>query len=125
VGGGDDRRRLDLVQEAPHDRADAPAGGARTRAGDRAGGADQIEQVRALGVIESQRPRQRLEDLLGHAGHLAALEPAVVVRADTGQRGNLFPAKPGHPPLAVAGQTDLLGRQLRPAGGQEFGDVRC
>ena len=90
---------------------------------DRTGGARQIEEVRALGVVELQRPGQRFEHELGDAADLAALQAPVVVGADAGQRRDLLAAQAGHPPLAVAGQAGLLGRDLRPAAGEELGDV--
>src|SRR4029079_14116635 len=66
---------------------------------------------------------QRFQHELRDTADLAALQPAVVVRADAGQRRDLLAAQSGHPPRAVAGQADLLGRDLRPAGGEELGDV--
>ena len=119
----DDRRRLDLVEQALHDRADALLGRPRALRGDRTRGAGEVEEVRALGVVELQRPRQRLEHELRDAADLAALQAPVVVGADAGQRRDLLAAQPGHPPLAVARQAGLLGRDLRPARGEELGDV--
>jgi hypothetical protein len=76
-----------------------------------------------LGLVELQRPCQRFQDELRDAADLAALETAVVVRADAGQRRDLFAAQAGYPPLPVAGQASLLWRDLRPSGGEELGDV--
>ena len=123
VDGADDRRRLDLVEQALHDRADARLGRPRAPRRDRARGARQIEEVRALGVVELQRPGQRFEHELGDAADLAALQAPVVVGADAGQRRDLLAAQAGHPPLAVARQAGLLGRDLRPSAGEELGDV--
>ena len=79
--------------------------------------------MRALGIVELQRPGQRLQHELGDAADLAALEAPVVVGADAGQRRDLLAAQAGHPPLAVARQAGLLGRDPRPSGGEELGDV--
>ena len=114
VDGADDRRRLDLVEQALHDRADARLGRPRALRRDRTRGAGQVEEVRALGVVELQRPGQRFQHELGDAADLAALQAPVVVGADTGQRRDLLAAQAGHPPLAVARQAGLLGRDLRP-----------
>jgi hypothetical protein len=88
----------------PLERAAPPSRGAG------AGGAGEVEEVGALGVVEAQRVGERLEDAVGGAGGVAALQALVVLDADAGQRGDLLAAQPGHPPLAVAGQAGLLGR---------------
>jgi hypothetical protein len=108
---------------ALHDRADALLGRPRSLRGDGARGAREIEEVRALGLVELERPRQRLEHELGDAADLAALQPPVVVGADAGQGGDLLAAQPGHPAPAVARQAGLLGCDLRASGGEELGDV--
>ena len=79
--------------------------------------------MRALGLVELQRPGQRFEHELGDAADLAALQAPVVLGADAGQRRDLLAAQARHAPLAVARQAGLLGRDLRPAGGEELGDV--
>ena len=87
------------------------------------GGAGEVEEVGALGVVELKRAGERLEHELGDAADVAALQALVVLDADAGQRGDLLAPQPRHAPLAVARQAGLLGRDLRPPGGQELGDV--
>ena len=65
-------------------------------------GAREIEQVGALGVVELQRPRERLEDGVGDTAGVAALEPRVVVDADAGEQRDLFAAETGYAPRAGA-----------------------
>jgi len=88
-----------------------------------AGRTGEVEEVRALGLVELQRAGQRLEHELGDAADLAALQAPVVVGADAGQRRDLLAAQARHPPLAEARQPGLLGRDVRPAGDEELGDV--
>ena len=97
----------------------------RTRAPrcQRARGAGEIEEVRAFGLIELERPPQRFEHELGDAADMAALQTPVVVDTDAGEGGDLLSTQPGNAALAVARQADLLGRDLRPAAGEELGDV--
>jgi hypothetical protein len=123
VDGADDRRRLDLVEQALHDRADALLGRPRAPRRDRARGAGQIEEVRTLGIVELERPRQRFEYQLRNAADLATLQAPVVVGADAGKRRDFLATKAGHPTLAVARQAGLLGRDPGPARGEELGDV--
>ena len=47
----------------------------------------------------------------------------MVVDADTGERGRLLTPQPGHPAFGVGRQAGLFRRDLRPARGQELGDV--
>ena len=47
----------------------------------------------ALGLVELQRPRERLEHGVGDTARVAALEPRVVVDADAGEQRDLFPAQ--------------------------------
>ena len=73
----------------------------------RSGGADvlrrarEVEQVRALGVVELQRPRERLEHGLGDTARVAALEPGVVVDADAGEQRDLLAAQARDAPRAA------------------------
>ena len=101
------------------------AGRRRRRGVGRAGGAGEVEQVGALGVVEPQRVGERVEDGVGGAAGVAALQALVVLDAHPGQRGDLLAPQPGHPPLAVARQAGLLGRDLGPPGGQELRELAC
>ena len=61
-------------------------------------------------LVQLQRPRQRLQDLLGRVLVAALLEPHVVVGAHAGEQGDLLASQPGHPaPAARAGEQDVLG----------------
>ena len=51
--------------------------------------------MRALGLIELERPRQRFEHELGDAADMAALQAPVVVGADAGEGGDLLSPQPG------------------------------
>ena len=79
--------------------------------------------MRALGLVELKGPGQRFEHELGDAADLAALQAPVVVGAHAGQRRDLLATQAGHAPRAEARQARLLGRDLRPAAGEELGDV--
>ena len=68
------------------------------------------KQVGAFGLVELQRPRQRVEDAGGGAGDLAALEAGVVLDAEPGERGDLAAPQAGD--AAAAG-----GREARPGPG--------
>jgi hypothetical protein len=80
-------------------------------------------QVRALGVVKLQRTGERLQHAVRDAAGLAAFQALVVLDADPGQRGDLLAAQPLDPSRAVARQPDLLGGDVRPARGEELGDV--
>lgn len=62
-----------------------------------------------------------LQHAVGGVGERTTLQPDVVVDAEPGEGGDLFPAQPGHPPLASGhGQPGRLGADPRPARGQEL-----
>ena len=87
-------------------------------------GAREVEQVRPLGLVELQRPRERLEDGVGDTAHVAALEPGVVVDADAGEQRDLLAAQARNAPRAAeGGQTRLFGRDPGAPGGQELADL--
>ena len=88
-------------------------------------GAREVEQVGALGVVELQRPRERLEDGVGDTARVAAFEAGVVVDADAGEQRHFFPAKTGDAARAgaVGAQTGLVGRDPGAPGGQELADL--
>jgi hypothetical protein len=79
--------------------------------------------VRALGVVELQGAGERLQDAVGDAAGVSALQALVVLEADAGQRGDLLAAQSLHAAGPVRGQADLVRGDLRPAGGEELGDV--
>jgi len=74
------------------------AGGRWPAAGATAGPgcAGKVEQMFPLGLIELQRPGERIEHALGHAGEVPALELGVVLDADTGQVDDLAAAQARH-----------------------------
>jgi NADPH-dependent curcumin reductase len=74
----------------------------------------------ALDVVELERARERIEDRLGDAAGIAALEPRVVVDADACEQRDLFATQPGDAPQASEGrQARLLRRDPRTSGRQE------
>jgi len=56
--------------------------------------AHQVEQVRALRVVELERPADGIEHLVRHATGVAAFEPRVVLDADAGKEGDLLSTQP-------------------------------
>jgi hypothetical protein len=109
------RRRADAVEDSLHRRADALLDrAAPTPRRGRAGGAGEVEQVGALGVVEPQRVGEPFQDAVGGAGGVAALQALVVLDAHTGQGGDLVAPQPGHAPPAIGRQACLLGRDLGP-----------
>jgi hypothetical protein len=115
--------RRDLVEDALHGGADLLLHRARALGRGGIPGAREVEQVRALGVVQLKRASESFEHELGGAADVPAFQALVVLEAHARQRRDLLAAQPGHAPLAVGGQTGLLGRDPRPAGGQELGDV--
>jgi len=80
--------------------------------------------VRALGLVELERSGEGVEHAVGDAAGVSALEAGVVVGADPGEHRDLFAAQAGDAAvLTVDGKTDLVGRDLRPAGGEELADL--
>lgn len=65
------------------------------------GGAGQVEEMGALDVVEEQRPRDGVEDALGRAADVAALEAGVVVEADSGELGDFLAPQARDPALAA------------------------
>jgi hypothetical protein len=57
--------------------------------------------VGALGVVELQRISERLEDSVGGAGGVAALQALVVLDAHSRKGGDLLAPQARHPPPAV------------------------
>ena len=95
-------RAGDRVEHALHARAGSVAwsgaGGAGVVGCGRAG---EVEEVRALGVVELERASERLQHALGDAAQVAALQAGVVVDADAGQDGDLLAAQAGNAASAV------------------------
>ena len=119
-----DRRRGHLVDDALHDRPDALLG--RPRAlGRRPGWRRARGRSRCARSASSSCSARAsaFEHELGDAADVAALQALVVLDAHAGQRGDLLAAQARHAPLAVGGQAGLLRRDLRPARGEELGDV--
>ena len=91
-----------------------------TRGGDAVGGTGEVEQVGALGLVELQRPRERVEDAGRGAGDLAALEPGVVLDAETGDRRDLAAAQPRNASGPGGRQPDLFRGDAGAASGEEL-----
>src|SRR5207302_7421898 len=86
----------------------------------RLAGAGEVEEVRAFGVVETQRIRERVEDGLGGAAEVASLEPVVVLDAEPGEGRDLLAAQPRYAALTVRGDPDILGRDPCAPGGEEI-----
>src|ERR1700689_3818946 len=99
---------LDARAHSPPGRAAAPAGGPVSR------GASQVEKMRPLRLVQTERARDRFEDALGNAGQAAALHPVVVVDTDPGQGRDLLAPQARDLPGSGGGETDLPGSDLRP-----------
>lgn len=56
----------------------------------------------ALGGVEAERPRERVEHLGGRLGGPALFEADVVVDADPGELGQFLAAQPADPPVTAA-----------------------
>ena len=98
--------------------------GTAARACRRPGGAGEVEQVRALGVVELETAGERFEHALGDAAQVAALHLGVVVDADAGEHRGLFAAQSGDAAgVAEDGQAGLLRGDLRSARGEELADL--
>ena len=97
---------------------------AARRAG-RASGAEQVEQVGSLGVVELQGVGDGVDDALGDAGGVAALQSGVVLAGDAGQDGHLLAAQARDPSAvaAVGGEPGLGGAELGPSRAQELPDL--
>ena len=71
------------------------AGGRRRLRARGPGGAGEVVQVGALGLVELQGAGEAVEDAVGDAGEVAAFELGVVLDADAGQVGDLLRRSPG------------------------------
>ena len=112
------------VQQLLHAGADPLLRGTAPRPSAGARCAGQAEQVRTLGLVELQRPDERLQHAVRDALCVAALQPGVVLGAHAGEQGDLLAAQPGNAPLtAEGGQARLLRRDLAPPGDQELAQL--
>src|ERR1700760_4915107 len=68
--------------------------------------------MRPLGLVETERARDRGEDTLGNARQVAAFHPVVVVDADSGQGRHFLPPEACDLSRPVRGEADLIGRDL-------------
>ena len=100
------------VEDALHRGPDALLGRSAAWRTGRAGAAQQVEQVDPLGLVELQRLRDAVDDALGDAGGVAALQPGVVLAGDAREEGDLLAAQPGDPSAVSA-----VRRAVRPARG--------
>ena len=87
--GRDVRHQFEDTQQAG---SDLLSGWLASRAGRRSGGAGQGLQVRRLGLVQLQGSGQSVEDAVGDAAEVAALQSGVVLDADPGQVGDLAAA---------------------------------
>jgi hypothetical protein len=79
------------------------------RGRDAVGGAGEVEQVRAFGLVELQRAGKGLQNAGRRAGDLAALEPCVIFHAQSGDGGDLAAPEAGDTAAARRRQANLLG----------------
>ena len=93
----DERRRCGhRVEHALNARAHMLTRGAATCTRHRLRRAGEVEEVRSFGIVELQRTRERFEHRLGDPAQVAALEPGVVVGADSGEQRDFFAAQARH-----------------------------
>ena len=62
----------------------------------------EVEEMGALDLVELERACERVEDGVGDAGGVAALEPRVVVDAEPGMQRDLFATQARNAALAAA-----------------------
>ena len=80
--------------------------------------------MRPFGLVELQSAGEGVEDRVGDAGQVSALEPGVVVGAHAGQHRDLLAAQPlDPPPAAEERHPRLFGGEPFPAGGEEVTDL--
>ena len=89
----------------------------------RLGGAGEVEEVGALGVVELERPRQCLQHALRDPAHVSTLQAGVVRNAHPGQDGDFLAAEPRNAATAVGAQPRLLGRDPGATRGEEVADL--
>ncbi len=114
------RCRDHRIEDALHARADLLPGRAWARSQGGVPRFREVEQVRALGLIQAERPGKSLEHALGGAARVPPFQPGVVVDADPREHRDLFPAQAGDAPVAaVSGQASLLRSDPGPPRGEE------
>ncbi len=87
-------------------------------------GAREVEQVRALRLVELKRAHQGFEHALRDAGEVPAFQPRVVVDADAGEQSNLLAAETGDAAmLPIRLQPGLVRRDLGAPRRQELADL--
>ncbi|MDA0168511.1 hypothetical protein OJ998_05370 [Solirubrobacter taibaiensis] len=86
-------------------------------------GTGEVEQVRALGVVELQRPGEGAQHVVGDAAHVTAFQARVVRDAHARQHGDLLAAQARHAPGPVGRQPGLLRGDPPAARGQELADL--
>jgi hypothetical protein len=114
------------IEDALH-RGPDPLRGCPAECAGGTGGADQIDEMCPLRLVQLQRASDAVDDALGDAGGVAALELCVVLARDAGQEGDLVAAQARDPSTlsAIGGQTGLLGADPGPSRGQKRLDLRA
>src|SRR6266404_190764 len=97
-------RRIEVIEEPHHTRTEHVTG-AHARRGLVSG---KPEEMIALVMREAQRPRDRVDRLLGRAGAAALLESRVEVGGDVCEGGDLFPPQPRGPATAAQRESDVV-----------------
>ncbi len=89
----------------------------------RAGDVGEPEQVPALGGVQPERARDRVEHLDARVDRAALLQPGVPGDADPGQLRELLPPQPGGAAAGADGEADVLRADPLPAAAQERGEL--
>ena len=79
--------------------------------------------MRALGLVELEGVRERVQHAVGGAAEVAALQAVVVVDAQPGERGDLLAAQPGHAARSEDREADVLRSDPRAPGREEVADL--
>jgi hypothetical protein len=116
--GGRQRDRVDDLLNRGRQRAVDAVG----RAG-RARDVRQPEQVGALGGVEPERRRDRVEHLNARVDLAPLLQPGVPGDTDPRELGELLAPQPGRAAAGAGGQADVLGQDALPAGTEERGQL--
>ena len=88
--------------------------------GDAIGGAGEVEQVVAFGLVELQRPGERFQDAGRGAGDLAPLEAGVVLDAQTCQGRDLAAPQSRNSSAPGGRKPGLVQGDAGAAGGEEL-----